>query len=191
MEGPMGNLIVPEQIPGFTVYGVQQMQYTVDGAAGKDYTTAVTCAAFKEVSAIETACTGYSEVVKARQKKVDTLGEMLAYINEANAKLPTDSKTPSKDKVSVDHASWIKSMCNYYGISLKWDGSSNKMVRGDLQKAQTEVQYQIDKEDNNLQQDMVTLQSYISKRDNAYSTASKVVKKTLGSGSITISNFGS
>ena len=187
----MGNLIVPEQIPGFTVYGVQQVQYTVDGEAGQDFSSAVTCAAFKQSTAIEAACMGYSEVVKSRQRKVDTLGEMLAYINEANAKLPTDSKTPSKDKVSVDHASWIKSMCNYYGISLKWDGNSDKMVRGNLQKAQTEVQYQIDKEDNILQQDMVTLQSYISKRDNAYSTASKVVKKTLGAGSVTISNFGS
>ena len=187
----MGNLIVPEQIPGFTVYGVQQVQYTVDGEAGKDYTSAVTCAAFRQSTAIEAACMGYSEVVKSRQKKVDTLGEMLAYINEANAKLPTDSKTPSKDKVSVDNASWIKSMCNYYGISLKWDGNSDKMVRGDLQRAQTEVQYQIDKEDNNLQQDMVTLQSYISKRDNAYSTASKVVKKTLHAGSTTIANIGS
>ena len=186
----MGNLIVQEQIPGFTVYGVQQMQYTVDGAASKDYTTAVTCAVFKEVSAIEKSCTGYSEVVKARQKKVDTLGEMLAYINEANAKLPTDSKTPSKDKVSVDNASWIKDMCNYYGISLKWDGSSNKMVRGDLQKAQTEVQYQIDKEDNLLQQDMVSMQSFVSKRDNAFSTASKIIRKTNNAASSTIANIG-
>ena len=187
----MGNLIVPELIPNFTVYGVQQVQYTVDGEAGKDYTSAVTCAAFRESTAIEAACTGYSEVVKARQRKVDTLGEMLAYINAANAKLPTDNKTPSKDKVTVDNASWIKSMCNYYGISLKWEGSSNQMVRGNVQKAQTEVQYQIDKEDNNLQQDMVTLQSYISKRDNAFSTASKVVKKTLNAGATTIANFGS
>ena len=159
----MGNLIVPEQISGFTVYGVRQVQYTVDGEAGQDFASAVTCAAFRQSTAIEAACMGYSEVVKSRQKKVDTLGEMLAYINEANAKLPTDSKTPSKDKVSVDNANWIKSMCNYYGISLKWDGNSDKMVRGD----------------------------YISKRDNAYSTASKVVKKTLHAGSTTIANIGS
>lgn len=37
---------------------------------------------------------------------------------------------------------------------------------------------------------MVTLQSYISKRDNAYTNASKVVKKTLGAGASTIANFG-
>ena len=187
----MGNLIVPEMITDFTVYGVPQMQYTVDGEAGQDYASAVTCAAFKETVAIETVCTGYSEVVKARQKKVDTLGEVLAYLNEANAKLPTDSKTPSKDKVTVDNANWIKGVCAYYSVSLAWDGNSAKMTRGDLQKAQTEVQYQMDKEDNNLEQDMVTLQSYISKRDNAYTTASKVVKKTLGAGSSTIANFGS
>ena len=187
----MGSMIVPEQITDFTVYGVPQVQYAVNGEAGHDYTSAVMCAAFREAVAIEAVCTGYSEVVKARQKKVDTLGEVLAYINAANAKLPTNSKTPSEDKVTVDNADWIKSVCGYYGVSLKWDGNSSKMVRGDLQKAQTEVQYQMDKEDNNLEQDMVTLQSYISKRDNAYTTASKVVKKTLNAGSSTIMNLGS
>ena len=184
----MGNLIVPEQIPGFTVYGVQQMQYTVDGAAGKDYTTAVTCAAFKEVSAIETACMGYSEVVKARQHKVDELGEVLAYFAKANAQLPVNPKTG--DKVTIDNSTWIKRVCNDYGIPLSWtDG--NKMTWGNLQKAQTDVQYQMEREDNNLQQDMVTMRSYISKRDNAYSTAAKVVKKTLNAGSSTIGNIGS
>ena len=183
----MSNLINTEVIPDFTVYGVQQMQYTVDGKSGFDYTAAVTVAAFKEATAIEAACTGYSEVVKARQRKVDDLGEVLAYLAKANAQLPLNPKTG--DKVAIDNSAWIKSVCSNYGISLTWtDG--NKMTWGNLQKAQTEVQYQMDREDNNLQQDMVTLQSYISKRDNAYSTAAKVVKKTLNAGSSTIANIG-
>ena len=186
----MGNLIVPNLIADFTVYGVPQVEYTVDGESRQDYTSAVTCASLKEAAAIESVCSGYSEVVKARQKKVDTLGEVLAYIAKANAELPVDD-AESTDKVSVDNASWIKSVCKYYGVSLTWEDDSDKMTRGNLQKAQTEVQYQIDKEDNNLQQDMVTLSSYVSKRDNAYTTAAKVVKKTLNAGSNTIANFGS
>ena len=47
----MRDLIQSEAIPGFTVYGVQQVQYTVDGAPDKDYTAAVTCAAFREAAA--------------------------------------------------------------------------------------------------------------------------------------------
>ena len=182
----MGNLIVSENIPGFTVYGVQQVQYTVGGDSGQDYTTAVACAAFKEAAAIEAVCTGYSEVVKARQKKVEDLGEVLALLSRANAQF--DPKAETTDKVTVDGANQIKRICEYYEVELTWDG--NQMTYGNMQKAQTEVQYQMDKEDNNLEQDMVTLQSYISKRDNAYTNASKVVKKTLGAGASTRANFG-
>lgn len=172
----MSNLITPDLIKDFTVYGVSQVQYTVADDLGLDFTTAVTAAAFKQTTAIESATSGYAKVVKARQKKIDDLSDALAYIAKANAKLPTDSSTPSKDKVKVDNSTWIKSICAYYEVNLTWDGE--KMLRGDLQKAQTELEYQIDKEDNNLEQDMVTLQSYLTKRDNAYSSAAKVVKKT-------------
>ena len=184
----MGDLITADVIKDNTVYGVQQVQYTVGGDSGLDYTSAVAIAAFKEATAIETACMGYSEVVKARQHKVDELGEVLAYFAKANAQLPVNPKTG--DKVTIDNSTWIKRVCNDYGIPLSWtDG--NKMTWGNLQKAQTDVQYQMEREDNNLQQDMVTMRSYISKRDNAYSTAAKVVKKTLNAGSSTIGNIGS
>ena len=48
----------------------------------------------------------------------------------------------------------------------------------------------IDKEDNDLKQDMVSLNSYISKRDNSFSTATKLVKKGLNAASSTIGNIG-
>ena len=111
----------------------------------------------------------------------------LALLARANAQF--DSKAESTDKITVDRANWIKSICSYYEIELKWDG--NQMTYGDMQKAQTEIEYQMDKEDNNLEQDMVSLQSYISKRDNAYTNAAKVVKKTLAAGASTIANIGS
>lgn len=99
----MANLIVPELITGFSVYGVPQVQYTVDGKSNQDFTTAVTCAAFKESVAIETVCTGYSEVVKARQKKVDELGEVLACLARANAKFDSSPKTGDKVKIGRAH----------------------------------------------------------------------------------------
>ena len=79
----MANSIVPSEVTGGSVYGVRQVQYTVDGASGKDFVDAVTTAAFKQAAAIEVAASGYVAVVKARQVKVTELGQALAYIAKA------------------------------------------------------------------------------------------------------------
>ena len=52
------------------------------------------------------------------------------------------------------------------------------------------MQYAIDKEDHDLKQDMVSLNSFISKRDNAFSAASKLVKKVADAAGNTIGNIG-
>ena len=124
--------------------------------------------------------------IKARQKKVDDLGQVLAYLSKAVGALKTKGGK-SGDKVTVDNANWVKSTANAYGISLSWDG--NKMTRGDIQKAQTTVEYELDKEDNNLQQDIVSLQSFMTKRDNAYSTVAKIVRKANNAAASTIRNI--
>ena len=46
------------------------------------------------------------------------------------------------------------------------------------------------KEDNNLQQDLIMLRSYITKRDNAYSTAARIIDKFNNAASNTIGNIG-
>ena len=63
-------------------------------------------------------------------------------------------------------------------------------TRRDLMNAQNAVQYAIDKEDNELKQDTVSLNSYVSKRDNSFSTATKLVKKALDASGSTIGNIG-
>ena len=47
----------------------------------------------------------------------------------------------------------------------------------------------MDTEDNNLQQDVVSLQGLVSKRDNAFSTAGRLVKKYDGSADAIIGNM--
>ena len=182
----MDQLIKPEIIADNSVYGVRQMQYTVDGVSGKDFIDALATAALRQSVSIESAASGYVAVVKARQKKVDDLGQVLAYLSKAVGSLKTKGGK-SGDKVTVDNANWVKSMANAYGISLSWDG--NKMTRGDIQKAQTTVEYELDKEDNNLQQDIVSLQSFMTKRDNAYSTVAKIVRKADNAAASTIRNI--
>ena len=85
-------------------------------------------------------------------------------------------------------ADYVKRIAAKYEIQLSWE-SGNKMTRGNIQKALTNFQYAIDREDNDIQQDIVTLQSYITKRDNAYSNASKLVKKANHAATATINSI--
>ena len=185
----MSSTIQPSAITGGSVYGVTQMEYTIGGKSGKNFIDAVVLASFMQSAAIEESTSAYAKVVAARQKKIDELSEALAYIAKANGSL--DSKGgKSTDTVTVDNASYVKQIAAKYEVHLIWE-SGNKMTRGNIQKAQTNFTYAIDREDNDIQQDIVTLQSYITKRDNAYSNAAKLVKKANHAATSTIKNFGS
>ena len=183
----MNPLISTDPITDISVYGVRQMQYTVGGKSGKDFIDAVTAAAFRQAAAIEGTTGSYAAVVKARQVKIDELAEALSYVAKAVGSLDHDAKSTTKTR--VENASRVREIANRYGVSLSWDG--NSMELGNLQKAQTNLQYAIDREDNDIQQDIVTLQSFISKRDNAFSNAAKVVTKANQAADSTISNIGS
>ena len=49
----------------------------------------------------------------------------------------------------------------------------------------------MDVEDNDMQQDMITVQGLVSKRDNSYSTASKMLQKFNSTGGTIINSIGS
>ena len=182
----MSALIVTETIADNFVYGVRQVQYTVNGKSGHNFIDAVAAASFRQAVAIEDTTSSYAAVVRARQVKINELAEALSYVAKAVGSLDHDAK--SSTKPTVDSASRVKEIANKYGVSLSWDG--NKMEFGNLQKAKTNLQYAIDREDNDIQQDIVTLQSFITKRDNAYSNAAKVITKANHAASSTIGNIG-
>ena len=185
----MSSTIQPSVITGGSVYGVTQVEYTIAGETGKNFIDAAMLASFMQATAIEESTSAYAKVVMERQKKIDELAEALGYIAKANGSL--DSKGgKSTDEVTVDNASYVKQIAAKYEVQLSW-ASDNKMTRGNIQKAQTNFTYAIDREDNDIQQDIVTLQSYIKKRDNAYSNASKLVKKANQAAKSTIKNIGS
>ena len=184
----MGNLITPDEIAGSSVYGVRQVQYTVDGVSGRDFIDALTVASFRQAVSIEETTSAYAKVVNLRQAKIDELSQALAYIAKASASF--SNKAKSTDTATIERSEWVKSVANKYGVSLTWESGGSKMTCGNIWKAQTNFEYAMDKEDNYLQQDMVTLQSYLTKRDNAYSNASKLVRKGNDAASSTISNVG-
>ena len=184
----MANMIVANQISGAAVYGVEQFSYTVDGVAGQDYAAALSAASFKEAVAIEGALAAYAEVVRQRERKLDELGEVMAALNYAVANLKTKEQEPG-DRAWVPNSAWVNETARKYGITLVFVENTANMTRRSLYNGQNAVQYAIDREDNELKQDMVSLNSYISKRDNAFSTASKLVKKALNASGSTIGNI--
>ena len=195
----MANLIVAKEIPNASVYGVAQMSYTVDGVSGKDYAAALTAAAFRQATAIEVAASSFMTVVRQRQTKVTELGDVLSTIAMAMASLKTKDvgkNDPSATSWQMDLAlGSARTICDNYGLYLnvqtkKVDGWDRYyMTRGDLMTAQNEIQYELDVEDNNLQQDMVSLQGLVSKRDSAFSTATRIVSKSLNAGAAAIDNM--
>ena len=193
----MSDLIQATKISGGDVYGVAQMGYTVDGVSGRDYAAALAAASFKESVAIERALSGYAEVVRQRERKLEDLGEVLAALNAAASTLKVKD-TESGDKTDALAVLYnAQSLASKYGISLAWssvsisgDKMTMTMTRANVYKAQNEVQYALDKEDNDLKQDLVSLNSYMSKRDNAFSAASKLVKKAANAADATIGNIG-
>ncbi len=195
----MANLIVANDISGVSVYGVVQKDYIVDGQERQDYAAALTAAAFREATAIETAASSFMAVVRQRQKKVTELGDVLSTIATAMASLKTKDPSPndhSSTSWQMDRAfDKAETICDRYSLLLNVQTKDvdgvlrNYMTRGDLMRAQDDIQYALDVEDNNLQQDMVSLQGYVSKRDSAFSTATKIVSKSLNAADAAISNI--
>ena len=184
----MGKLIVENEINGYDVYGVRQMQYTVDGVSGQDYTAALTAAAFKQSVAIEASAGSFADVVRLRQRKVDALGEALAVLAKAIATLATKNQEPGDKSAADGDLTTAAATVAGYGITMTVTDDS-KITRENALKAQSDIQYALDVEDNNLQQDTVSLQSLLTKRDNSFSNAAKLVKKSLNASDAAIKNI--
>ena len=181
-------LIETNVLPDGAVYGVPQVSYTVGDVSGRDFTAALTVAAFKQTAAIESASTAYADLVRVRSQKIEDLGTVLAYLNKALTSLrPTNGQ--SGDTATIDNSAWVNATAKKYGITLVFKENTGDMTRENIMNGQNEIQYAIDTEDNNLQQDLVALQGLVSKRDSAQSTAARVVRKADEAAKTTIGNI--
>lgn len=187
-------LIESNAIAGLSIYGVQQKDYTVKGEANCDYLKAASVAMFQEANAIEAETAAYAAVLEARQQKLDELSEALATIVTAIASMKVKHQK-SSDLSDADPKLKTASeiLERYYrdaNSDLKLSvNKDNKVRRDDATKAQSAVQYEIDYETNEMQQDMVSLQSLVSKRDNAFSTVASLVQKITSTSSALINNL--
>lgn len=182
-------LIVTNDITDVSVWGVQQKNYTINGKSNQDFGSAVAVAALQQSNSIERESEAYTAMVRVRIRKLEELGEALSVITEALASMrikDTESDDLSKEDSRLLTA---KSILRKYGLDLAVD-DKNRITREEASMRQNDVQFAIDNEDNSLQQDMVSLQGLVSKRDNSFSTAAKLVSKVNDTAQTLIGNIG-
>lgn len=184
----MTQVIETNPIPGFLVYGMPQVEYTVDGVGGRGYALAASIALLATARAIEEEAVSFSAVLKARQKKLEELGMVLSILTRAADTLPTKDRESTDKTEGSEAIRRAKIIMERYGMSLNVD-SDNRMTRATVERARNDVEYSMDLENNDLQQDMVSMQSFMNKRNNAFSTATKLIQKAYGTSDSMIQNM--
>jgi len=172
---------------GVRVFGVDQCEYAFNGVRDKTLGQAMGLAGLFRAVAIEQGINGYTALLNRRLKKLDDLKEALAVI--AGTRAGWDAITGTEDAYytstpigfnftdKIHDASAFADILAQYGITTGgWDGSG-QIIPADLDIIKSDVEYRIEREDNDMQCDMTTLQNYVSKRDSAYSSAEKFQKK--------------
>ncbi len=211
--------VTTQEISGASVYGIPQVSYTVDGVSGQDLAMAVAQASLKQAVAFEQECSALTAMVKQRMKKSDDLGQALSTITELKGLFDPDDMDPDDelyhDPDDEDLAGFhiddklreIKATLLAYNMEkaegykeddddesayFSWDDEDGIYItRADINYLDNDVKYEIDRENNDLQQDLLTVQSMFSKRDNAFSNASQLVDKILSAAQSMIGNMGS
>ena len=72
---------------------------------------------------------------------------------------------------------------------ISYSDGVGTLDKGNAQKQQSELQYAIDMRDNDLQQDVIAMQSLMNKRDDAYALAAKLASRISDARSQTLENI--
>lgn len=172
-----------------SVYGTRIRHYAFDGKEVA-HSDALALAAIQQSEGIESLLPVYSEVVKARQAKVSDLAEALATLSEAIGSMdPKDNDTSKKSSIATYKLERANEIFAKYGID-KMPLSGGQVTYKTAYYKQNDVQMKLDNESNDLQQNMIQLQSLVNKRDNAFTVANKVISKENKTASDTIQKMG-
>ena len=164
---------------GLSILGTPQVDYTVDGKTGYTYAEVVALAGLQRATAVEAAVPAYTAEVRARQRKAEDLGTALADISATYANFD-DGHRNTDDEVDISGGAEAYNLLAKYNVGLNYFNPSATRIRYDqIQKLQTEIQYALDVTNNDLQQDTASLQGFVSKRDNAYQMANKLMQRAI------------
>jgi len=183
----MSNAAVQQIDLGFRVLGIDQVEYAVEGVRGKTYGQAAGLASLRRAVALENGIDGYVSIVRAREQKIQDLSDILAVLSGTRSLYDTDSdkeKSYNRESYAVQYKDVYKKESDLvvalqkYGIELGgWKGAGHNISVAEIDKIKSEVEYQSQTEDTDLQSDLASLQSYVSKRDSAFSTAGEMQRK--------------
>ena len=173
------------------VYGVPIKSYTVNGLTGQAFADAVAFASLRQSYAVETVASALQAVVKQREGRVSALSEALATLAEAIASMDQKESDPNKRRsaISTEKLKQANLIFQQYGIE-QMSLSDGQVTYGVAYYKQNDVQLALDNEQNELQQNMSSLQSLVTKRDKAFQVASRVVAKVNSTLSSTIQAMG-
>ena len=184
-------MIETRTIEGASVYGVEQVSYVVDGVAGRDYSAALAAAGLKQAAAIEADLAAVASTTRARQVKLSALNSSLATIVYAMGTMRVENPERTDLSSEIDALRDVAEIAREYGISMTLAGDNGNQIQRDSgQKLQANFKSALDLESNALQQDTVTLQNLISKRDSSYQTAVSIVKRALNAGATAVRGLG-
>lgn len=190
----MAGLVIETEVNkvnGDRVYGCPIREYSIEGKGKADFMEAVAVGALLQSFAVEETTSAIASVVKLRQRKAKEIGDALASVAEAVASMPTDADPAKKSKIESWRLPAANAIFKKYGIKEMTLDDGGQITYEEAYPKQNDVQLALDTENNNLQQNMNSLQNMISKRDNAFAVASKVVKKVVSTSKDTIHAIGS
>jgi len=202
----MSNQIVQQIDLGLRILGVDQCEYAVKGVRGKTIGQAVGLASICRATALESGIDGYASIVRMREKKLQDLSDILTVLAASHAQWDVNTQKEGDEKAgyndakfTIDLAGVYSSLREFvaaldaYGITHGewdltnaltkdlWDVGNNPISTASMDRIQADANHKSQMEDTDLQSDMASLQSYISKRDSAFSTASEMQRKCDGS----------
>lgn len=197
---------IKPQDAGISVYGVRQFTYSANGEDGLDFGSVVAEASLQQATAVEAQTNASVSALRLRQKKAEDLGKTLALVDKMLANFRVKGAT-STDKCTIvvtpgekEEMENARDALKKYGLDIQLttseetkqscDGCKSKdektgnwnleCDRGSVMRGQARIQEMMDTENNDIQQDMVSVQGLVSKRDKSFENATAVVKKFNG-----------
>lgn len=171
------------------IYGTQIRHYSFDGKS-VDHSLALALASLQQAEGIESLIPAYRAVIDARQEKVNGLAEALATLSEALGSMdPKDNDTSKKSSIATSKLQRANEIFAKYGIS-QMELSDGQVSYKVAYYKQSDLQMVLDNESNDLQQNLIQIQSLVNKRDNSFSVANKVISKENRTASTTIQSMG-
>ena len=181
----MAMTVEERPIPGLSIYGLEPKQYVVAGQARPlDYGEVIGMVALRRAEALESESIALSKAVRMRFRRIDELSEALRLISVAIA-----NEKKLTENVPFPDAGKVTEILRRHGVNVSV-ALANQMNKGDLYKVQANVQFALDKESTQVQQDVTSVRYITGNRDNAMRAASSLQKKVYDGIGNTVGKMG-